>query len=175
MISTSYILENDAQFRRAIRDASKRVSNLKLAFGLIAQDWYASNITVFNLKGPGLYPPLSPAYAKQKARKFPGASILVASERLKDSVSGRVGLQSKPSVDSILQVGMQSLILGTKVPYGIFHQSDEPRKSNLPQRKFLFIGPEAPSTAPSRITGRLERWLSILDREVQRQLDKVNG
>ena len=100
---------------------------------------------------------------------------MVASKTLRDSVAGIVGLQSKPSDDSILRIGKQSLILGTKVPYGIFHQSDEPRKSNLPQRKFLFIGPEAPSTAPSGITGRLERWLSILDAEVQRQLDKVNG
>lgn len=175
MISASYILENDAQFRRAIRDASKKASNLKLAFALIAQDWYKSNLTIFRLKGPGLYPPLSPAYAKQKARRFPGAPILVASKTLRDSVAGIVGLESKPSDDSILQIGKQSLILGTKVSYGIFHQSDEPRKSNLPQRKFLFIGPEAPSTAPSRITGRLERWLGILEGEVQRQLDKVSG
>ena len=175
MISSSYILENDAQFRRTIKDASKKASNLKLAFALIAKDWFQSNITVFKLKGPGLYPPLSPAYAAQKAKRFPGASILVATGRLRDSISGRVGLQSKPSVDSILQIGRQSLILGTRVPYGIFHQSDAPRKSNLPQRKFLFIGPEAPSVAPSRITGRLERWLGILDAEVQRQLDKVNG
>jgi len=168
VLTTSYILENDAQFKRAIKDAGKRVSDLRFAFGEIARDWLKSNRTQFSLKGSGLYPPLSPAYAEQKAKKFPGASILVATGRLRDSVTKA----SHP--DNIVKVGRLSLVMGTRTPYGIFHQSDAPR-SKIPLRKFLFIGPEAPQHARRADAGRLERWLSILDKELQRQLDKVNG
>lgn len=164
-VTTSYILENDAKFRAAIKDAANRVSDLKLAFSLISQDWLRSNKAQFSLKGSGLYPPLSPKYAERKARKFPGASILVASGRLRDSVTQR------SHQDNIIQVGKQTLVMGTRTPYGIFHQSDAPRRK-IPLRKFLFIGPEAPEHAQRADAGRLERWLGILEAEVQRQLDK---
>lgn len=169
VMSTSYILENDAAFRRAIQDAAKKVSDLRLAWKLISDDWRKSNKTQFSLKGSGLYPPLSPAYAKRKAKEFPGRPILVATERLKKSVT------NKTHPDHINVIVKSGFTFGTKVPYGIFHQSDAPRKSNLPLRKFLFIGPEAPEFARRADAGRLERWLGILDAEVQRQLDKVNG
>ena len=167
-MSTSYIIENDAQFKRAIRDATRRVSDLRLAWKLISDNWRKSNKTQFELKGTGLYPPLSPAYAKRKAKEFPGRPILVATERLKKSVT------SKSSPDHINVIAKRGFTFGTKVPYGIFHQSDAPRQT-LPLRKFLFIGPEAPQFAKGPAAGRLERWLGILDAEVQRQLDKVNG
>lgn len=167
-ISTSYVIENDRQFRKAIREATNRVADLRFAFGEIARDWFKSNRTQFTLKGSGLYPPLSPAYAEQKAKKFPGAAILVRTGRLRDSVT------KKGHPDNILQIGKQTLVMGTRTPYGIFHQSDAPRR-NLPLRKFLFIGPEAPQHARGADAGRLERWTSIIEKEVQRQLDKVNG
>lgn len=167
-MSASYIIENDKQFRRAIKEAGSRVSDLRFAFGEIARDWLKSNRTQFTLKGSGLYPPLSPVYAQRKAKKFPGAAILVASGRLRDSVT------KKGHADNILQIGKQTLVMGTRTPYGIFHQSDAPRRK-LPLRKFLFIGPEAPQHARGADAGRLERWLGILEAEVQRQLSKVNG
>lgn len=166
VMGTSYILQNDAKFRAAIKKAGKRVEDLRLAFNLIALDWLKSNRTQFTLKGSGLYPPLSPDYAARKARQFPGAPILVASGRLRDSVT------QKSHFDNIIEVGRQFLVMGTKTPYGIFHQSDAPRKK-IPLRKFLFIGPEAPSHARRADAGRLERWLGILEGEVQRQLDKA--
>lgn len=165
-MSTSYILQNDAKFRAAIKDAGSRVSDLRLAFELIALNWLKSNITQFTLSKSGLYPPLSPAYAERKARLFPGASILVATGRLRDSVTQR------GHRDNIIEVGKQFLVMGTKTPYGIFHQSDAPRRK-IPLRKFLFIGPEAPQHARRADAGRLERWLGILEGEVQRQLDKA--
>ena len=165
VISTSYIIENDAAFRKALVNATKRVSDLRLAWNLISIDWRRSNRAQFSLKGTGLYPPLSPDYARQKAKKFPGAPILVASGRLRDSVT----VQSHP--DHINVITKSGFIFGTKTPYGIFHQSDAPRKK-LPLRKFLFVGPEAPQVARRADAGRLERWLGILDKEVQRQLNK---
>lgn len=167
---TSYEIENDREFKAALKAASEKVSDLRFAFKEIQRDWFKSNTTIFKLKGSGLYPPLSPAYKAQKAKTHPNAPIMVRSGRLRDSVSSSSG---RGNQDSIIQIGKSFLILGTKVPYGIYHQSDAPR-SKMPLRKFLFIGPEAPRTAPSRITGRQERFLKIIELEVQRQLDKLN-
>lgn len=164
-MSASYIIENDAKFRAAIKKAGDSVSDLRFAYAEIARDWMRSNKAQFTLKGSGLYPPLSPAYAARKRIKFPGASILVATGRLRDSVTVR------GHRDNIVQVGKKTLVMGSRTPYGIFHQSDAPRKK-LPLRKFLFIGPEAPRHAKAADSGRLERWLGILENEVQRQLDK---
>jgi len=164
-VTASYIIQNDARFRAAIKKAVDEVDDLRFAFNEISRDWLRSNMAQFTLKGSGLYPPLSAKYAARKAVKFPGASILVATGQLRDSVTQR----SHP--DNIIEVGKQTLVMGTKTPHGIFHQSDAPRKK-IPLRKFLFIGPEAPQHAQRADAGRLERWLGILGAEVQRKLDK---
>lgn len=163
----SYEIENDAEFKAFIDEALNKVSDLTFAFKEIQRDWFKSNTTIFNLKGSGLYPPLSPKYQEQKDARFGRRlPILVGTGRLRDSISGR------PNGDSIVEVKKDSLIMGTKVEYGIYHQSDAPR-SKIPLRKFLFIGPEAPSTAPSRVTGRLERFMSIIEAEVNRQIEDL--
>jgi hypothetical protein len=167
----SYSIQNDARFAAAMDNAASVVSDLRVAWGLIAKDWFKSNKAQFSLKGSGQYPPLSEKYAERKARLGgAGVPILVGvrrgggvSGKLRDSISGA------PNSDSIIQIGKQAMILGTRVAHGIYHQSDLPRRK-VPLRKFLFIGPEAPSTAPSEVTGRLERWLAILEAETQRKL-----
>lgn len=163
---TSYTIENDREFQRQIENALEKVNDLRIAFTLIAKDWRKSNKSQFMLRGSGQYPPLSARYAQQKRKKYGNKPILVATGRLRDSVSGQL------TGDSIQHITKKSLVMGTRVPYGIYHQSDAPRRV-IPLRKFLFIGPEAPSTAPTPITGRLQRWISILNAEVDRQLKKV--
>jgi len=164
VISTSYIIENDAEFAAQIKAAAERVGDLQVAFALIAKDWRKSNMAQFSLRGSGQYPPLSAHYAAQKEKKYGTRPIMVATGRLRDSLTG------SPKSDSIQEIGKTSLIMGTIVPYGIYHQSDAPRRK-IPLRKFLFIGPEAPRTAPSAITGRLQRWIAILEAEVKRKLE----
>jgi phage gpG-like protein len=163
VFQTSYSIENDREFRAAIDSALKKVGNLKVAFKLIADDWFKSNKSQFTLKNSGQYPPLSPDYARRKRQEVGEKPIMVYSGRLRDS------LTQKTHPDAIRIIGRTALILGTSVEYAIYHQSDRPR-SRLPQRKVVFIGPEAPRSAPSRITGRLERFLSILAAEVESQL-----
>lgn len=175
----SYVIENDAEFKAALDRAVTQVKDLRFAFMEIARDWFTSNQSIFNLQSSGLYPPLSPDYALRKTklagRRLPilvGASPTGGeSGRLRDSISGRTAPGQKPSSDTILRIGKSELVIGTTVPYGIFHQSDAPR-SKIPLRKFLFIGPEAPSSAPERVTGRLKRFLLILESEISRSLDK---
>lgn len=174
VIPTSYVIENDRIFSAAIKKAAKEVGDLRFAFGEIARDWFKSNKTLFNLKGSGLYPPLNPIYQRvkdnQAGRRLP---IMVGAKKgggesgmLRNSVTNPL------DKNAIVRTTKTSLIMGTKVNHGIFHQSDAPRRF-LPQRKFLFIGPEAPSNAPNPITGRLQRFLAIIDNETQSKLDAI--
>lgn len=163
MFQTSYIIANDIEFANQINAAANKIGDLRIPLKLIAKDWRKSNRAQFSLKGSGQYKPLSKRYQVRKRIIFGDKPILVATGRLAGSV-----IDSGNS-DSILHITKNTLIMGTRTPYGIYHQSDAPRRI-IPLRKFLFIGPEAPRTAPSAITGRLQRWISILNAEVERKL-----
>lgn len=173
----SYIVENDRLFQEAIKRAALVGDNLSVPFHLILKDFYRSEQAIFALKGPGQYPPfkqsegsyqqngrrrayvqgkLSP-YQKRKLKKYGfDYPLLVATGSLAASVL------SADAPGAIAEITPASLTIGTSIKYGIYHQSDEPRKK-IPLRKFLFIGPEAPQFATSEQMGRTERWLNILN------------
>lgn len=154
---TSYTIDNDKAFRKAI-DAAKRASgDLRIPFGLVSKDFYRSQKAIWQLKGPGQYPDLKPKTKTRKLRKFGFVyPILKETGVLEKSMTSPRG---KGALHSITK---EELIMGTSVEYGAFHQSDEPR-SKLPLRKFLFIGPEAPRFANSDQAGRLNRWVNIVE------------
>ena len=158
MSFTSYSVDNDRAFRNSLLRARQQVSDLTLPLTFIAKDWFRSNKAIFALKGPGQYPDLKPKYkiAKQKNWGFI-YPILLASGRLSGSL---LDPKNPESINYILN--KDTLVVGTKVPYGIYHQSDEPR-SKIPLRKFLFIGPESQFNSNGDVAGRLTRWLGYLN------------
>jgi hypothetical protein len=172
---TSYTVDNDNKFRDAIKRASDVSQDLRIPFSLILKDFYKSEAAIFKLKGPGLYPPFKgpkkanghTAYQDQKIKKvgfdYP---LLVRSGALAASLLG----PSNPG--SVSLVTKLSLTFGTSIPYGIYHQSDEGR-SKIPLRKFLFIGPEAPSFATSEQMGRAQRWLGYMQDHIDREVKKA--
>lgn len=172
---TSYTVDNDKKFRDAITKAAEISQDFRVPFGLIMSDFYKSEASIFSLKGPGKYPAFKGAkgpdgktnYQRWKYKKvgfdYP---LLVRYGRLAASL---LGPRAPGSISNITKL---SLTFGTSVPYGIYHQSDEPR-SRLPLRKFLFIGPEAPKFASSEQTGRLQRWLGIMEDHYTRELKKA--
>jgi phage gpG-like protein len=153
----SFSIENDTEFKNHLENALDQVQDLRFAFGEISRDFFKSNKAVFTLKNGGQYPPLSREYEERK-RKILGRiePILVFSGRLRDSLTGN------PNSDSIVRIGKASLILGTSVSYGYYHQADAPR-SKIPQRKFLFID-----------DARKTRWMRIIDDEVARKLKAIS-
>lgn len=157
MAFTSYKVDNDRAFQNAIDRYAQNFGSLKKPFGLISRDFYRSQQAIFNLKSAGQYPDLNPRYKQRKIKKYGFAyPILKATGKLADSVLG-------PNAEgSVNEIGDKFLVIGTTIYYGEFHQSDEPR-TTLPQRKFLFIGPEAPKFANSDQKGRVERWLNIIN------------
>lgn len=172
---TSYTVDNDKRFRRAMEAAAEVTEDLRVPFGLILRDFYRSQQAIFKLKGPGKYPPFKgPKDPKTGRTRYQSAKIkkvghdyplLVRSGALAASL---LGPSNRGSISKITNL---SLTFGTAIDYGIYHQSDAPR-TKLPLRKFLFIGPEAPRFATSEQVGRLERWLNILNDHVVKQLNK---
>lgn len=187
----SYTVENDRLFKQAIDRALLEVNDLKLPFNQIAFDWYKSQKAIFQLKSQGKYPdfkgkkvgemwsqgenarphrrtrnPSMTPYQNYKFKKYGfDYPLLKATGRLEGSVT-----DSKNPETIFINTGT-GIVLGSQVPYGIYHQSDSAR-AKIPLRKFIFIGPEAPSFATSEQMGRPERWLNIINNYI---LKKMGG
>jgi len=77
--------------------------------------------------------PLSPAYAKRKAKEYPGMPTLVATGTLFNSLARKNSGSVGPFYPS--DTSMQ---WGTSVPYAKYHQSTSPRHT-LNRRAFMAI------------------------------------
>lgn len=160
---TSYNVDNDKRFRKAIQELSEEVQDLRIPFGLILKDFYKSEQSIFQLKSEGRYPVFKgkklksgkTAYQEYKIKKYGfDYPLLVARGKLAASLLG------PNNQGSIADIKPLSLIFGTSIKYGVYHQSDAPR-SKIPLRKFLFIGPES-GFANDEQKGRLERWIGYM-------------
>lgn len=157
---TSYSVDNDKAFRKALDKAAKISDDLRIPFTLIASDFYRSQRAIFSLKSPGQYPDLSDSYKPQKEK---AVGFLYPILKRNGFLETAASVQNGPG--NITQIGETELIMGVdggRVPYAIYHQSDSSRKK-IPLRKFLFIGPEAKEFASSEQQGRLERWMGIIE------------
>jgi len=171
----SFIPENDDAFKRGIDRLSKATDDFRIPFGLIANHWYKGNRKLFKLKSGGLYAPyggINPTSEKtaaaERAKKRDVGFVFPMMKR-----SGRLeqSLVSKNSSETEHFVGKQTLVMGTKVPYAKFHQSDKPR-SVLPQRKVVFIdGGPAEKAKDALVSGRREAWLNIMNDYIIQLLD----
>lgn len=188
----SYSIVNDKAFLAQIERAKAVTDDLRIPFQQIVKDFHRSEKAIFKLKGPGQYPDFKAPKVKE-TWKTPGRPemrtrtgeltayqnfkkrsvgfvypLLKFTGRLEASVTGE-------NQDSIVQIGPKVLAIGTSVPYGVYHQSDDPR-SKIPLRKFLFIGPESVKYASDKdITGRLERWNNILNTFILRKMGATLG
>ena len=164
-----YEFVNNRQFGSALKGAIKQIGNLKWALEKISDDFYTSERAIFLLTSRGGYKDLDKDYAKQKERKFGFVyPILKASGRLEKAIT------SKNSPDSINIVGKQTLVIGEKTGYGIFHNSDKTPRKKIPQRKFVFIGPESRWFAArdrANKGGRLTRWTTTIEGYVARVMN----
>lgn len=182
---TSYVVENDERVSQALRRAASVSSDLKIPFSMIAKDFQKSRKAIFALKSAGEYPDLSTrpffawwerddklrreylnGYKEYKEAKWGFAyPILKRTGRLEKSVTDAA------DPENVTRIGPIEMELGTRVPYAVYHQSDEPR-SRIPLRKFLFIGPESKKYANTEISGFPERALNTLNSFVLRTLKK---
>lgn len=170
----SYSELNDKAFNAQIDRAFEVTDDLTEPFKLIAADFYKSEKAIFNLSGPGAYPDFkvdasgqSPYRSRKKKKYGFDYPLLKATGALERSVtSGNDG-------NSILIIDKQVLAIGTSLPYGIYHQSDETRQK-MPLRKFLFIGPESQFNVGDT-AGRLSRWNNIINTFILRKMGVAFG
>jgi len=109
-------------------------------------------------RGEGLrWPQLNEDYAKEKAKKWGDRPILVASGTLLASMT------AEGAPGNITVIGKAGAVFGTSIFYGIYHDSDEPRKGNLPRRNF---------SEPSE--RRRAIWIEQVRKDIQHNFE-VNG
>lgn len=170
----SFNIENDVEFQKTLDKLAQATSDFRIPFGSISRDWYKSNLQIMTLNGPGLYPD----FKNERSRR----QKLNATKRLSGfGFEYPLLLRTGRLFTSLLNprapyawnyIGRQSLEMGTLVDYGIYHQSDRPRRV-LPQRKFIFISGGADEIAlDSRAGGRLLRWTRIIENHIQQVLEK---
>lgn len=170
----SFIPENDEAFRRGIERLARATDDFRIPFGLIGKDFYRSNKIIFGLKSAGLYPPLGGFNYRDKVGNKTKREL--AEERKKKRVGFaypllvgetstlQKSLSSPSGQGAEFFIGRKTLIMGTSVSYAKFHQSDRTPRTKLPQRKMIFIsGGPGEKSKDSRIAGRRERWLNIIN------------
>lgn len=123
-------IAGEVQLDRGIARFAEGVSDFTPIWPVIEDEFYAEEKAQFRSEGAEGGDPwqeLSPAYAAWKEVHFPGKPILQRSGDLEAS------LTSGSDVNAVKIEGRKSLTLGSRVPYGIYHQSTAPR-TQLPRR-----------------------------------------
>jgi len=130
------VAKNFEHWRKQGFEAANYLSDRKLSEALkfmLQERFQTMSRQMFKTQGGygrlGRWKPLSSRYKKQKAKRFPGTTILVATGRLKNSLT-------KNSDDSIIYGTHTSngfvFRFGTQVEYADYHQKGS---GNLPKRK----------------------------------------
>lgn len=108
-----------------------RVDDMKPAFDAIHKRFIALEVEQFQTEGSagpsGAWAPLSQGTIDAKVRAGLPANILQATGRLRDSLTKIDG------ADAVFRQDKDSAFFGSTVPYGVFHQSRQPRHV-LPRR-----------------------------------------
>lgn len=181
-------VDTNGDFGREFRKAMGAVSDLTVPLRLITKSWFKSNKAIFKLKGPGKYKDLSTkpffawwepkgsslrtkylnGYRSYKTAKYGFAyPILKATGTLEDSLTSAGALGSIANI-----INKNSLVLGTSIPWAVFHQSDEPR-TKMPFRPMVLIGSEQVAQGIPGFTNRHLAWIETIKSYVEQSLDGV--
>jgi phage gpG-like protein len=119
-------VRNEDIVARRLRLYGKKLDTWRSLWRRIARDVAEAEVAWFATRGAGSWPPLSPDYARYKARRWPGRPILVREGDL---------IQSLTMPTRLLQErGPNTAVIGTRVPYAGYHQTGTikmPRRAPL--------------------------------------------
>lgn len=149
--------DGDTELIHATSLMIDRCADLRPVWPKVFKAWQAHQTKVFATEGGALgqkWAALStktsgnrPSYAAWKAEHFPGKTLLRRTDRLWSSLAGE-------TTDTVKYMQRQSLEMGTKVPYAVYHQSREPR-TKMPRRSFILLTKET----MRKWTGLLHEYL----------------
>ena len=132
LVKIRFEVANEVQLSRAFETGIEGFLDLRKPFNTMADEFFESMAGVFSAEGAfeerSRWQKLSPAYARWKARHFPGRKILERTGRMKTSLTTRGG------PDNVLEITPRSLSIGTRVSYAMHHQKGTPR---MPMRKII--------------------------------------
>lgn len=126
-------IAGETQLDRGIARFSDGVSDYTPIWPVIEDEFYAEEKAQFaseGAEGGEKWAPLSPAYSEWKEAHFPGQPILQRTGDLERS------LTSRNDPNGVRVEARKQLTLGSRVPYGIYHQSTAPR-TRLPRRPMI--------------------------------------
>lgn len=141
-------LGGDVQLDRQLARYLNRVVEAEPAFQAMAD--YVGKELLKNFISQGRYAsggwaPLSPKYAKWKAKRYPGAPILVRTGQLRRDLTRRpFGVER--ITDSVMEIG-------TDLPYAEYHQTGG---RHLPRRRPF----ELTDTARKELVKIMQRWIA---------------
>lgn len=116
----------DVQLDRTLADISERADDMRPVWDHLADRFVEMERRQFATQGAyasGGWAPLSPAYARWKASRYPGQTILRREDELYDSLTQRP-LGVEVLTDSFM-------VIGSAVEHGAYHQ----RGDGVPQRR----------------------------------------
>jgi phage gpG-like protein len=176
---------NSEEFDNAVKDALKEVKSLKPVFLGIAREFYKTNRAIFTLQSAGKYPDFKGKrgkdgytnYQRWKVSKIGkgkfnvganGYPLLKLTGRLEESITVR------GSADAFENIQKTFMEIGTKVPYGVYHQQPDTRGRVIPYRPFLFLDPATTAVAPDgSLSRRSEAWTRAIEKYVTRKLKSI--
>ncbi len=123
----------------------------------VQQEFYSIEADQFQSGGAagasGKWQPLSPRYEAQKIARYGTfallAGVLIASNRMYESLTGETG-------DSVVEIGKQEAVFGTKLPYAKYHQRGGGR---LPRREVISFSEKQKLRMQKRIQRKLVELL----------------
>ena len=154
-------IANQLEIKHTLDRLGAVTNDFRIPFLLISSDFYRSQRKLFTLQSPGLYEDLSPKYkpVKQKKSGFIYPILVGKTRKLSNSTLGH------NNEYSVFRLDRNTLTIGSSVPYGKYHQSDEAR-TKIPQRKFIFIDGGSGDTSKDSFNGRRERWINIVQTHI---------
>jgi phage gpG-like protein len=130
-MNLSVTIDGREESRRAFQTVAENIRDFREVWPEIHMYFLRANVEHFEslgARGGTQWQPLSESYAKWKAKKYPGKPILVATERLKRSLS----LAGQKGGDQVYEETALSLTMGTAVPYARYHQRGTARMARRP-------------------------------------------
>lgn len=156
--SLSIELKNRKEWEATLAWAREQAMDWRAPFTLIGRGLFKwSKLEIYNLVGKGQFQDLSRDYKRFKQRKlhFTYPILRGATGDLEAS------LTQQGDLNNIFRFpDSQTMEWGTKVSYGIYHQSDKPR-TVMPRRPFLLV-----------TDARLREWTKIIDTHVRKTFVK---
>lgn len=141
---------------RAFNRVEQFITDFRNIWPAVTTEFYNIETEQFQSEGArgvtGRFAPLSSPYKKFKEIHFPGKPILEATGALRESLTSPDGL------DSILRPGRDELVIGSGLPYAVFHQRGAGR---LPRRPPIAMN----ETSKRRIQKAIQSKLVELTRK----------